>query len=187
MAALAVSIFHFSAYFVWNEQATINFTIGAQGVEVFYLISGFIIPYSLYHSSYKVKNYFHYMGKRLVRLLPPYVVTIVLIQLVGIFLCTYLWGCEHDVNFRQIAINIFFLADLFPNYDWINPIFATLEVELQFYILIGLLFPVFRKYKMSFPIICLLLLILGSITTQYDTVLVNSPYFICGMILLSHE
>jgi exopolysaccharide production protein ExoZ len=183
LAALSVAIYHFSAYFTWSETTTINFTIGAQGVEVFYLISGFIIPFSLYHSSYKVKDYFRYMGKRLIRLLPPYVTTIILIQIVSIALCTYLWGCEHDVNFRQIAINILFIADLFPNYDWLNPIFATLEVELHFYILIGFLFILYKRWSISFPLVSILILGLGLVTREFDTALVNSPYFILGTSL----
>ncbi|MCB9222938.1 MAG: acyltransferase [Crocinitomicaceae bacterium] len=183
LAALSVAVFHFSAHFTWSEQTALNFTVGAQGVEVFYLISGFIIPFSLYHTSYKLKNYFQYMAKRLIRLLPPYITTIVLIQIISIFLCTYLWGCIHDINFRQIAINVFFLADLFPNYDWINPIFATLKVELQFYILIGILFVFYKKWSFTFPLFSALLIVLGILTRDMDTVLINSPYFILGTAL----
>ncbi len=186
-AALAVAIFHFTNYYngqtylLTNEAVRKPFVYGAQGVEIFYIISGFIIPYSLYHSRYKIIHYFKYMGKRLVRLLPPYITIIGLIQIVSIGLCTYLWGCEHDINFRQIAINIFFVADLFVDYEWINPIFATLKVELQFYVLVGLLFPLFLIKKWWFPVICALLLGLGLLTHGHDTVLVNSPYFIIGM------
>jgi peptidoglycan/LPS O-acetylase OafA/YrhL len=183
MAALSVAIFHFSAYFTWSENITSNFTLGAQGVEVFYLISGFIIPFSLFHTSYKIQDYFKYMGKRLIRLLPPYILTIILIQVVGIALCTFLWGCDYDINFRQIAINVFFLADLFPTYDWINPIFATLEVELQFYLIIGLLFIVFKRWSWSFTLISIGLLFIGILTKHLDTVLVNSPYFLTGVSL----
>jgi peptidoglycan/LPS O-acetylase OafA/YrhL len=186
-AALSVAIFHFSNYYngqqflIQDEHSRNLFVYGAQGVEIFYLISGFIIPYALFHSKYQLNHFFSYMGKRLSRLLPPYITTIILIQIIGILLCTYLWGCEHDINFRQIVINVFFLADLFPNYDWINPIFATLEVELQFYLLIGLLFPLFKLNKFLYPVICLSILGLGILTTQTDTVLVNSPFFILGM------
>src|SRR5690606_19899923 len=93
----------------------------------------------------------------------------------------FLWGCQYDINFRQIATNVFFVADLFPDFGWINPIFATLEVELQFYIVVGLLFPLFTKNKWFFPAICILLLMLGLLTRHMGTFLVNSPYFICGM------
>ncbi|MBD3637488.1 MAG: acyltransferase [Crocinitomicaceae bacterium] len=183
IAALSVSVYHFSVYFTWNETTTNNFVYGAQGVEIFYLISGFIIPYSLYHSSYKIRHYLKYMSKRLVRLMPPYIVAIILINMMGIFLCKVFWGCDHQFDWPQIFVNIFFLADAFPNIDWINPIFATLEVELHFYIVIGLLFPLFALKRWVFPLACFTLLTLGILTFKYDTLFYNSPYFICGMSL----
>ncbi|MEX1002001.1 MAG: acyltransferase [Crocinitomicaceae bacterium] len=185
LAALSVVIFHFSAYYfyLWEDSTQQILTYGAQGVEVFYLISGFIIPYSLYHSSYRIKSYFKYMGKRLIRLLPPYFATIVLIQIVGWMLQRFIWGGVHQMDMNQIFVNLFFLADLFPQYDWINPIFATLEVELQFYLIIGLLFPLMVKEKWFFTTICLVLLVGGILTRDMDTVLINSPYFIGGMSL----
>ncbi len=181
LAALSVSVYHFSAYYSWSDSTSTNFAYGAQGVEIFYIISGFIIPYSLYHSGYKIKHYFTYLAKRFVRLLPPYFATIVLIQLIGIALCAFLWGCSHDINVKQIIINALFLADLFDHYDWINPIFATLEVEVHFYLFIGLIFPILLKSKLLPSIICITLLTLGILTKNHDTFLVNSPYFICGM------
>lgn len=181
IAALSVSIFHFSAYYSWSESVTTGFTFGAQGVEIFYIISGFIIPYSLYHSEYKIKRYFVYLAKRFIRLLPPYFATLILIQLIGIAFCYFLWGCNYDINFRQIAINAFFLADLFDNYDWINPVFATLEVEVHFYLFIGLVFPILLKSKIIPTLVAMSLLSLGLLTRNHDTFLVNSPYFICGM------
>lgn len=181
IAALSVSIFHFSAYYSWSSTTTTGFTFGAQGVEIFYLISGFIIPYSLYHSGYKIKNYFIYLAKRFIRLLPPYFATIILIQIIGIVLCSFLWGCSYDINFRQIVINGLFLADLFENYDWINPIFATLEVEVHFYLFIGLIFPMLLESKLTPSLVAASLLTLGLLTRNHDTFLVNSPYFIGGL------
>lgn len=180
-AALAVSLYHFSAYFTWSDLSSWFFAAGVQSVEIFYMISGFIIPYSLYKSNYKIRSFFRYLLKRTLRLLPPYILTIILIQVVGILLCVFLWDCVHDINFRQIAINALFLADLFPQYDWINPIFATLEVEVHFYLIIGLLFPLINKNDWMFLFFCLIVMVLGVFTRDYDTFLVNSPYFIVGL------
>lgn len=183
IAAFAVAVFHFSAYFYWSDSAVENFKLGAQGVELFYFISGFIITYSLFHSSYSIKDYFKYLGKRFSRLMPPYIVTIILIQIIGILFCTYLWGCDHDINFRQIIINIFFLADAFPNYDWINPIFATLEVEVQFYLLIAIVFPLFKINQWFIVIFGLALIIPGIFFNEFDTVFYNASYFCSGIAL----
>ncbi|UKN01753.1 acyltransferase [Paracrocinitomix mangrovi] len=181
LAALMVATYHFSAYFSWSNTTTNSLKFGAQGVEIFYMISGFIITYSLFHSSYNIPNYFKYMGKRLIRLMPPYILTIIIIHIVGTFVAHFEWGSIYDVNFRQSIINILFLADAFPQYDWINPIFATLEVELQFYFLIGLLFPLFQMNKWTFTIISFIWLFVGWQTVEADTALINGPYFICGI------
>lgn len=183
IAAISVATFHFSAYYSWSNLTTSNFELGAQGVEIFYLISGFIIPYSFFHSAYKIRDFFRYIGKRLLRLIPPYITTIILINILGILWCYFLWGCVHDVNYRLIIVNLLFLADSIPEYNWINPIFATLKVEVQFYLLIGLIFPVFHFRKFIFPIFCIVFLLLGLYTMKYQTVFYNAPYFILGTAL----
>lgn len=155
---------------------------GAQGVELFYAISGFIIPYALYHAKYKIAHYGKYIAKRLLRLFPPYLATIAAILAVGYFLSRFVWHTEFDIHFKQLLVNVLFIADLFPEYGWINPIFATLEVELQFYILIGLLFPLFLKGRYWTIGISLVLLLACIFTREFDTVFVNCPYFLIGLI-----
>lgn len=187
-AALSVALFHFINFsggphvFVENESIKTWSVFGAQGVEIFYVISGFIISYSLHKANYTFRNYFQYLSKRLVRLFPPYIATIVAIHLVSFLLCTFIWHSEFDINFQQTIVNVFFLADLFPTIDWINPIFATLKVELQFYLLIGLIFPFILKNSYFLISIILVFLLLGIYSRDIDTVLVNAPYFCSGII-----
>lgn len=188
IAALSVAIFHFS-HFQGNKQNLIESEIirqitvyGAQGVELFYMISGFIIPFALYKSRYQIKNYLQYLSKRIIRLIPPYLVTITLIYLVSYVSCKFIWYIGFDINFKQLIVNVFFIADLFPQYDWINPIFATLKVELQFYILIGLLFTLMQKNEIWMTLILSVLLFVGVMTRTTDTVFVNMPYFLSGYL-----
>lgn len=197
IAALSVAVFHFTNYFdgqkflIDNEFQRSIFVYGAQGVEMFYIISGFIISYSLYKGRYKIKHYFHYLGKRLSRLFPPYFTTIILITLVGYFLTTYIWGGVYDFQLRKIIANAFFSVDFiaafdslstyFPDNGWINPVFKTLKVEFQFYLLIGLLFPLINHYRLALIGFSLVLLGLGVYTTSSNTVLVNAPFFLIGI------
>lgn len=184
-----VALFHFIHFTgpdgpLVNSQSALDISVfGAQGVELFYMISGFIIPWSLYHSSYKIQDYFRYLSKRLIRLMPPYLITILLIVGVGYFLSTYIWGTTFDLPIKQILVNVFFLADLFPSLDWINPIFATLEVELQFYLLIGLLFPIIMRNSWAATLVIGGMLVAGIFTRDLDTVFINSPYFCLGLIV----
>src|SRR5262245_2564074 len=52
---------------------------GWLGVEVFFVISGFVIPYSLYRARYRVRDFFMYLARRIVRLDPPYLAAIALV------------------------------------------------------------------------------------------------------------
>ena len=51
---------------------------GWAGVEVFFVISGFIIPFTLWQSGYRLKNYARFILKRIIRLDPPYLLSILL-------------------------------------------------------------------------------------------------------------
>ena len=197
LAAISVALFHFTntyhddTFMVSSEGIRAFFQIGAQGVEIFYVISGFIIPYALYHGRYKIKNYLPYLFKRLSRLLPPYYVTIALITLTGFILHTYVWLGGYNIEWRNIAANAVFGIDLigssdlllsyFPDNRWINPIFETLKVEVQFYVLIGLLFPLFQKKSHYFILAALIFLSIGAATIPDNTVFIHAPYFFLGI------
>src|SRR5882724_10180383 len=49
---------------------------GHLGVQVFFVISGFVIPYSMYFGNYKINNISKFVLKRLSRLEPPYIISI---------------------------------------------------------------------------------------------------------------
>ena len=125
------------------------FSWGNMGVQIFFVISGFVIPYSLWDSSYKVKDFFAYMLKRILRICPPAYVIILLILLQWLVVDYFI----HHNLVRLSALtpeiiirNFLFLYDsISPNWinpNWINGVFWTLALEFQFYVVIGLLFNV---------------------------------------------
>ncbi len=79
-------------------------------------------------------------------------------------------------------MNVFFLGDVFPECGWINPIFKTLKVELQFYILMGLIFPLIVRNKWWLMSISVALLLAGIMTKDSYTVFINAPFFLVGMM-----
>lgn len=188
LAALAVASFHFIHYsgegghLFSNESLKNCAKFGAQGVELFFIISGFIIPFALDQSGYQIRNYFQYLGKRLIRLFPPYLAAIGGIIIVSYLLCRFVWYIDYDLNVRQTLVNIFFLGDVFPEFGWINPIFKTLKVELQFYILMGLIFPLVIRNKWWLTGISIAFLVLGILSKDSYTVLINAPFFLVGLI-----
>src|SRR4051812_47773396 len=56
---------------------------GWLGVEVFFVISGFVIPYALQGSKYRIRDCGTFLLKRVVRLDPPYFATICVILVLG--------------------------------------------------------------------------------------------------------
>src|SRR5471030_3192282 len=72
LAALGVVFCHYGS----NLSSIFNF--GQTGVFVFFLISGFIIVYSLIKSGYQPAQFFTFLLKRSIRIDPAYYITIFL-------------------------------------------------------------------------------------------------------------
>lgn len=186
---MSVLVFHFVCYYNGNkfivESETIRTTaeFGAQGVELFYCISGFVIMFALSKNEYKLRFYGHYLLKRILRIIPVYWMTIVAIYAMEFVLGKLYWDSTLVLDWNKIVLNSFFLVDLFEGQSWINPVFSTLGVEFQFYVLIGVLFPLFKLNKSIQYGILMVWLFLGYATFNNYTVLVNGPFFIAGILL----
>jgi len=187
LAALSVAVFHFTNYSAGNyflidsESVRKPFEFGAQGVEMFYIISGFIIPYALDTSNFRLQHFGGYLWKRFLRIFPPFVATIVLMELVRLYLVKFHWGGGFDVEWKRIAANLLFLSDSLPQYEWLNPIFRTLKVEIQYYLVIGLLFPLIRLNQYAGML--LLTAFAGSawFFIGSQNVFSNAPFFVLGI------
>src|SRR4051812_10162817 len=82
-ASLAVAWYHFTAGPSVHPILKATGTFGWVGVEAFFVISGFVIPYALSRSNYSMPSYGRFVMKRIVRLDPPYIASIVFIVVLG--------------------------------------------------------------------------------------------------------
>lgn len=142
VAALAVTWFHMTNTYArdWVNYSGSN---GWLGVDMFFVISGFIIPYSLHRSKYKLAYFPRFLLRRLVRLEPPYLISIVIVLI--------LWelaarapgfaGAPPNYALGQILAHFLYLIPL-TSYPWLNIVYWTLAYEFVFYLLAGLLWPV---------------------------------------------
>jgi peptidoglycan/LPS O-acetylase OafA/YrhL len=122
--------------FLWNF-----YGFGASGVFIFFTISGFVVPYSLYQYQYKITSFFRYLARRMLRLDPPYWLRLISVALIIIFLPHY--KAEPDTfEIGRFLAHLFYLNWLL-DYQWFSLMFWTLEVEFQFYVLIGLCYGLF--------------------------------------------
>jgi len=147
---------------------------GTWGVSVFFIISGFIIPYSLYTAEYRISDYPKFLLKRIIRLDPPYLLTIT-----GIFLLSWLaqLSPHHtsqalDPLSKNTLYHLFYLVEIL-NGKWLIVVFWTLAIEFQFYLLIGLLFPLLNAKKIVYIFLLIVILCLVPFLLTDDRFVTN--------------
>lgn len=147
VAALSVAVFHFVLpqgvlHKLYVPVMLQIFGRGNLGVEIFFVISGFVIPYSLLGKNYTLKRFFNYIAKRVIRINPPAYASMLLIILQW-YLIEHFVTSETPylsrLSFMQIVNNVLFTVP-FTKHLWISGVFWTLAIEFQFYIILGLLF-----------------------------------------------
>ena len=134
-AALWVCLFHFTV-------ATGVGAYGYLGVTIFFVISGFIVPYSMVRGGYTIAAWPTFMLKRLARLEPPYLASLALILALGAF--DMFRGFPQEWTAAQIAGHLGY-ANAFLGLPWLNGPYWSLAVEFQFYILMGLALPLLMR------------------------------------------
>lgn len=146
LAAFAVAWFHFTngAGLLREGWLKSSGKYGWLGVEVFFVISGFIIPYSLYRAGYRFPEHMgRFILKRIIRLDPPYIVAIVATISLGYLSAASPWfrGSPPQIEWITLALHLGYLNAFF-GFPWVIPAFWTLAIEFQFYLLISITFPV---------------------------------------------
>jgi len=147
VASLAVCYLHLT-FSLPNRILKSSGTYGYLGVQVFFVISGFIIPYALARANYRLRDYCTFVFKRMLRLDPPYLVVIALIIPLGYLsaMTPGFNGPPYHVSLSQVMLHFAYLNAFFKG-NWLNPVFWTLAIEFQYYLMVGLLFPLISSRK----------------------------------------
>lgn len=184
VAALLVLLFHLTLNL--ESVASINFLngffeFGNSGVEIFFVLSGFIISYTS-HTLIATGRIKEYIFKRLVRVYPIYWVVITFFFIPAIFLGLHSGYITSFFNLLSTYL-------LFPKHLMINGVSWSLSYEVYFYALFALLI-ISRKFLFVFYFIfsIVILQILGFLTFSDDLLskFFFSPYvllFFMGMIV----
>ena len=110
---------------------------------MFFVISGFIILYSMHHGRYRYPRHLRtFLLKRLVRLEPPYLIAVVF--------TLALWyasaavpgfrGLAPEITVTQLLLHVGYLNAFF-DYPWLSPVFWSLAIEFQFYVCVAVAYP----------------------------------------------
>lgn len=145
IAALMVCIFHFIDYndfrgslFGGSSIISDFGKLGTNGVYIFFVISGFVIPLSLAKDNFNLKHLPHFLSRRFLRIEIPYIVSIFLILFVA-FAFALKNNMDYSINFQQFLFHILYVIP-FSNFEWYNVIYWTLAIEFQFYFTIAFIY-----------------------------------------------
>jgi peptidoglycan/LPS O-acetylase OafA/YrhL len=160
--------------------------LGAMGVQLFFIISGFVIFMTLTRCEHLVE----FWARRLARLYPAYilasVVTFAIVNAIG--------PVEFHSTLSDALIGWTFLSPYVPGVRFVEPAYWSLVVEMQFYLCISLIYMLFRtRFELAWTLyivagIALWLLgeatpwpILGSLS-RHVFLAIHVPYFTAGII-----
>lgn len=195
VAVLAVVIYHFGSpyntFFPSGAPSPYSFSLGELGVQLFFVISGFVILLSAVNGG-NAKNF---IISRVSRLYPAYWVSVLfsslLIATIGIE--------TRSITLNQVIINLTMLQRFFM-VENVDQVYWTLAVEIQFYLLIIFCLVISRgklraDYLLSFGILwslagtALMVMFPGDSSTGLAKLVVwgilaqHAPFFCFGMAM----
>lgn len=137
------------------------FKFGGSGVDIFFVLSGFIITYSNRQYITKAASIGKFLIKRAIRIFPIYWIIISIFVLLQLLLPSF-----YRTHFQLTATNIISTYLLFPNHEMINGVSWSLTNELFFYIIFtfAILIP-FKKYSLLLLLVFFIVLLLFPLTS----------------------
>lgn len=141
IAALSVAWFHLTGTYA-NGPIKTSGSLGWLGVDVFFVISGFIIPASItriYGDNYTLKNFRSFITRRFIRVEIPYVASMLLALLLW-YLATLkpgFTGQHPNCGIGCLTAHLFYIVP-WTKYQWLQEVYWTLGYEFIFYVAIGL-------------------------------------------------
>lgn len=175
-AAIFVLLFHYTFNGITNGKIEsishipqwIDFTkYGYLGVELFFMVSGYVIFYSAQNRSPS-----KFLLSRAVRLFPSYWFAVILTSIVTVFLGTDLI----NVEFKQVLFNLTMLQSYFY-IGHVDGVYWTLVYEVQFYFAIFIILAIGQQKRLIPIFIAWPLIMLLANLFNYDETLYLGGYF----------
>lgn len=148
IAASMVALFHCSvtAYNVTGgdfRASPLHF--GWLGVHVFFVISGYVVAGLALRGATSAPGEF--FARRLLRLYPPYLVAVAATILVALLagVTPGFRGSPLDLGAERLGCHLALSCDI-TGVGWFDPVFWTLAVEVQFYVLAAIVMAAFRWF-----------------------------------------
>ncbi len=161
---------------------------GYLGVHIFFVISGFVIPWSLYRSRYALRDYPRFLLKRNMRLYPPYLASIAVTVLATNFIMAPLLHLPRlTVTAQSLLLHFAYLNDV-ARVPWISVVYWTLAIEFQWYLLVGLMFPLLVTRNRLVRLAGLAGMMLTYFAVGNDRLIFHSiPIFLVGVFVFQYR
>jgi peptidoglycan/LPS O-acetylase OafA/YrhL len=106
--------------------------LGKIGVMIFFLISGYLIPFTIGKHGFSSQKQF--LQKRFLRIYPLFFVSVV----VG---CVFqIYGYHQSTSYSQFILNLLMVPNFFGR-EFVSGVFWTLQIEVFFYIIVASVVP----------------------------------------------
>jgi len=144
IASFMVLLYHVTnspVYLPANSALPIAGRWGWTGVEIFFILSGFVIPYAMYAKGYILRDFPVFFKKRIIRIEPPYLLSIVLVLALNYVstLSPYYRGAHFSIDWLNVLGHVAYL-NVFTGGTWLSPVYWSLAIEFQYYLIIALAF-----------------------------------------------
>lgn len=159
---------------------------GWTGVEIFFIISGFVIPYSMYIKNYSYRDMGSFFKKRIIRIEPPYLISIVMVLVLGYIssLMPFYGGKPFEIDWLNVLGHVAYL-NVFTGAKWLQDVYWTLAVEFQYYVLVAVSYSLLvskkRYARLSFYAVFMLSLLLSRLLPFF--IFSFATYFMLGILL----
>jgi peptidoglycan/LPS O-acetylase OafA/YrhL len=183
----------------WNKIALLSPLVNwilnlGIGVPIFCVISGFVltIPFARnYNRGTAPPKFWLYLLRRLIRMEPPYVVSMTFLFLMILMPWRmglgYAKGMLHVFGPHYLASLAYLHAQIYGTPSWISGVAWTLEIELQFYLLLPLIARIFLIRQATLRRCLIAVMMLGSAyVAQFVLPSLNNPRLTYSLLLQLH-
>lgn len=178
-----MQVFLYHILYRWSTFTGLAFSVFSKqwlGVNLFFILSGYLISNSMSNSLNRIA----FVQKRFKRILPAYYLTILVI--VGIYLLkvynTDYNGWNEGNFYLSALLNVLFIpAGIIDDYFYIDGVFWSLIVEVQFYIICTLMWNKKEHLKLLLLAMSIVAYALPGLIDQLFPIARYAPWFLIGV------
>ncbi|MDB4273905.1 acyltransferase [Algibacter sp.] len=193
LAALMVCLNHFvckTTGYIDNNIVLSIFKFGGLGVNMFFIISGIVLPLSMLNGNYTFSSWRIFLVKRIIRIEPPYMVAVLLATLY-MYLRSFLpYSVAVDLipNIKDVLLHLGYLVPFVEGSRWLNGAFWTLAIEFQYYLLLIVLFPLMAHKQIKFRILFYILILMPAAIFPSPTFFTHwASLFLIGILYILNK